>query len=72
MEPEIINNSFRQSGLHPLDSRVQIPDGHNDNYPAMLPCSPVLVTMATSEVVAVVEIDSTISETVTSSLSEQV
>ena len=70
MQQEIMKNSFHHSGFCPFDA-LQIPDVSHDNSPSMMECSDALMTMATTEVVAVVEIDSSVSETVTSCLSEQ-
>ena len=71
MRPRILTDAFHRSGLYPLD-KTPVSDDHPETESSAAPCSPSsLVTMATSEVVAVVEIDSTISETVTHSSSEQ-
>ena len=65
-----MNNSFHHSCLCPFDA-VQIPDVSHDNSSSVMECSGALMTVATTEVVAVVEIDSSVPETVTSCLSEQ-
>ena len=69
MQQEMKNDSFHHSGLCPFDA-VQIPDVSHNNSSSVMDCSDVLMTMATTEVVAVVEIDSSVSDTATSCLSE--